>query len=99
MFYDNLFVGVAENSALIFDGESTAQPITGLYKIQAVNQRYFATASQPGFVDGANRDYRLTATSPARDVGTDTTFLGVTTDLRGVDRDPAYDIGAYEYTP
>ena len=52
----------------------------------------------PQFVDPANQDYHLLASSPAIDAGTNT---GVATDYDGIPRPQGagYDIGAYEYTP
>lgn len=51
-----------------------------------------------GFVDPASADYRLQATSPAVDAGTDTAPWGITRDLRGAARpqSAAFDVGAYE---
>ena len=53
-------------------------------------------SSDPLFVDLANRDFHLTASSPAVNFGVN---VGVTTDYAGATRpvDAEYDIGAYEY--
>lgn len=53
----------------------------------------------PAFVDYANGDYRLSATSPAIDLGVEAG--GIAVDHRGVERPQGekYDAGAYEYVP
>lgn len=53
------------------------------------------------FVDSGQKDYRLSATSPAINAGTNVAALGITSDYAGTTRpqDGAYDQGAYEYIP
>lgn len=56
------------------------------------------TLAEAGFVDAAQHDYRLQASSVARDKGAVVAGLGVEDDLNGVPRDDAPDVGAHEYT-
>jgi hypothetical protein len=63
---------------------------------------FLTTLAAAKFVDAANKDYRLTATSPARNTGLDVSVLGLTTvDADGLARvaESAPDAGAFEYQP
>ncbi len=53
----------------------------------------FHSVADPGFVDPAHGNYHITATSPAVDAGT--TLGAVATDLAGVARVGATDVGAF----
>jgi hypothetical protein len=97
--YDNLFVGTTANTVMFYDDEQTL-PLTSLHTLEHGSQLYFADFVEPRFMDGPGADYRLRSDSPARDEGTDTGFLGIVSDLRGVARPPgAYDVGAFEFKP
>lgn len=58
------------------------------------------TTADPQFADLAVRDYRLVASSPARDNGTNATWMEGATDLDGAPRvlDGTVDMGAFEST-
>jgi len=77
------------------DGGDT---ILTLAQWQAMSQDLHSLIATPAqlFVDAADDDYRLSATSPAADAGQ--TQADVPTDIVGIARPqgPAYDIGAYE---
>lgn len=58
-----------------------------------------ATIAEAGFVNAAQKNYRLLVTSPARNAGTSITSFGFATDLESVGRPSgaAVDAGAYEF--
>lgn len=49
------------------------------------------------FVASSTGDFRLSGNSVAKDVGLDLSVYGFTTDILGVSRGGAWDLGAYEY--
>lgn len=77
---------------LWYNADNPAQSMPQL----PVTETNAVIGQHPGFSDFMNRDFSLTASSPALDAGRETTFF---TDYEGNERPsgPAFDIGAFEF--
>lgn len=95
--YDNLIIGETENTALLFDGDTQAGPLSGLNFLDAYGQVFLANTSDALFVDAAVGDYRLFSLSPAvnSDNGSHNSTINI--DLRNLSRDAQPDAGALEF--
>ncbi|GAB3939577.1 hypothetical protein GCM10028805_00200 [Spirosoma harenae] len=88
---NNILVNIWQNRYTAFGQGATATQSNNFTNLS------IATAQ---FVDAANLNFQLTASSPAVNAGMNLSSFGVIDDLLGAGRPAgnAYDIGAYEYT-
>lgn len=102
-FYNSVIHGT-EKSEVKLDDAGIAGAFTVLFDHCLLRQEDNLPGSnniystEPGFVDARNRDYKLTASSPLIDKGSN---LSIFTDLANEIRPRlnGYDIGCYEYQP
>ena len=90
-------LGITRTAGTVYENYNLFSGVTTPYSGTIISGGNSLTGTA-GFVDPANGDYHLTASSAAIDAGTN---LGVTTDLDGDPRPQglAPDIGADEYVP